>query len=128
MVIDKYEVSSEVVTMPEGAQILSVHVEGGYPYIWALVDPTAQREERHFKLIATRQPFDPDGLTYVGTFHDTGVTLHLFEVSQLPALPPLKTRLVAYTDPADIHTTTDSHGFEIQSVNAVLRVREEVSE
>lgn len=101
MVIDKYEVSSEVVVMPEGAQILSVHTQGGYPYIWALVDLTAQKEERHFKLIETRQLFDPDGLTYVGTFHQIsgGPVFHLFEVSQLPSLPSLERDKLAWQQP-----------------------------
>jgi hypothetical protein len=86
VVIYKYEVS------PEGAQILSVSVQDGEPYIWALVDPGAPKEEHHFKILPTGMPFDPDGLTYIGSFHGVGawMVLHLFAVSQIPALTSLE--------------------------------------
>lgn len=57
------------------------------------------------------------------------VIYHLSIVSPVetsaPAEQKKKTKLVPYTDPSDVHVDTDSDGYEIQSVNAVLRLRRE---
>ena len=68
--------------MPIGAQVLSVDVQQGAPCIWALVDPKADVEERHFRLAGTGHPINEVGLHFVGTFQLLGGSLifHLFEV------------------------------------------------
>jgi hypothetical protein len=36
------------ISMPKGAELLSIQVQRGIPCIWALVDPAAEKEERRF--------------------------------------------------------------------------------
>lgn len=71
--------------MPRNAEVLHVGVqeqEGEKPktrvVIWALVDPDATEEERHFLLIATGQAV-PDEARHLGTFFMGPYVWHLFE-------------------------------------------------
>lgn len=85
MVIYKYPVKPDVsIEMPEGATILSCAVQHGQPLLWALVDPFAPKEVRHFRAVATGEPFDPAGMQYVGAFHNVEgwMVFHLFEVKE----------------------------------------------
>lgn len=72
------------VTMPVGAQILTVQCQDGRPYLWALVDPDATRETRHFRIFGSG--FDmPDCVGrehHIGTVQQLGGALvwHVFEV------------------------------------------------
>jgi len=77
-------------SLPRGAQILHVATQqqiaqGGYrdqACLWALVQPTAAKEEREFLLVGTGHPISPtDRLEHVGTFMMEGGALvfHLFE-------------------------------------------------
>ena len=68
-------------SLPKDARILSVGVQEGHCHIWALVDAEAPKETRLFRTIATGEAFTPDGLTYIGTFHDveSWMVFHLFE-------------------------------------------------
>jgi hypothetical protein len=51
-VIYKYEVDT-IVVMPIGAEILTVQLQNGKPWIWALVDKNNQLEERNFDIRGT---------------------------------------------------------------------------
>lgn len=84
----KYELRAEehfAHLMPKGAEILSVQVQRGVPQMWARVDPTAEKERRHFGVYGTghRVPDESEGvgLRFVGTFqlHDGDLVFHLFE-------------------------------------------------
>lgn len=70
--------------MPEGAQILSVQVQGDAPQMWALVDPSRPAEERTFISFATGQMV-PNGLDliHLGTVQFDGgdLVFHVFEVN-----------------------------------------------
>ena len=57
-----------VVNMPEGAQVLSVQVQGIEPCIWALVDPDAPLVERRLHVRGTGHPFVGNEGRFVGTF------------------------------------------------------------
>lgn len=67
--------------MPKGATLLHVQVQRATPCLWALVDPTAEKEKRSFCWVGTGHPMDIDG-DYVGTIQSPDETLvfHLFEV------------------------------------------------
>ncbi len=69
-----------IIQMPRGAEILSLHVQRNVPRIWALVDPSAEIENRHFAVVATGD-IAPDGASFVGTFLLDGgdLVFHLFE-------------------------------------------------
>lgn len=72
------------IEMPAGAQILSVHEQGGEIAIWAKVDTTQPMERRHFEIYGTGHVI-PAGLaeelTYLGTahLHRGSLVLHAFE-------------------------------------------------
>ena len=70
--------------MPIGAEILSVQTQNETPCLWALVDPDADQETRHFEVYRTGHPVHYDmGISrnYIGTFQlQSGLlVLHVFE-------------------------------------------------
>lgn len=72
----KFPLATEVV-MPVGAKVLTVQVQHDVPCIWAVVDPSADRETRRFAVVGTGHPVDRKG-PYIATFQLEGV--HVFEV------------------------------------------------
>ena len=83
----------QVITMPEGAQILSVARREGSRVVlgvgsneavelWALVDPYAPPEQRHIRVIGTGHPVPSDELDFLGTVQlAQGLLIfHIFEV------------------------------------------------
>lgn len=86
----KYELLAAehfVLSMPKGAEVLTVQVQHGKPQLWARVDPTAEKEPRHFGVYGTghriQDPSEGVRLAYVGTFQIDGgqLVFHLFEGS-----------------------------------------------
>lgn len=68
--------------MQRGAQVLSVQVQDGVPRMWAIVDPGAATETRHFRLVGTGHTInDTEELRFIGTFqiHGGELVFHLFE-------------------------------------------------
>jgi hypothetical protein len=84
--IHKYNVTMEdtfELKLPRGAQILTVQEQYGEPQLWAVVDTSAPKEPRRFRLVGTGHPIDEKlNLSYVGTFQlDHGEFIgHLFEL------------------------------------------------
>jgi hypothetical protein len=75
--------------MPEGARILpTIKRTSGGTRIYAVCDPDAPTETRHFVGVANKEPLpveDPDALNYIGTHKVCGAeTLHVFEVVSAP--------------------------------------------
>jgi hypothetical protein len=71
-----------LIRMPIGAKVLTVQSQGGYPCLWALVDPAAANEDRRFRVVGTGHPFaEADAHAYLGTFqmHSGSLVFHLFE-------------------------------------------------
>ena len=88
-VIYKYpldEVDRQTISMPKGAEILSLQVQNGTPCIWALVNKGADMEDRTFVMIGTGHPIMDElysGAEYIGTaivFNDT-LVWHVFELT-----------------------------------------------
>jgi len=72
------------VKIPKGAEILTVQTQNGNPYIWALVCPENEKEERYFEIYATGDEIQSDGginRKYINTFQlESGsLVFHLFE-------------------------------------------------
>lgn len=70
------------IEMPVGAEVLSVQVQDGLPYIWALVEPENERASRMFSLRGTGHPAgDLCGVKFIGTFQMRGgmLVFHLFD-------------------------------------------------
>ncbi len=74
-------VGEQVVQMPNGAQILCVQLQNGWPCIWALVDPTARLIERSITIVGTGHPFEASSIgSYIGTvqLETSGLVWHVF--------------------------------------------------
>lgn len=57
------------VELPADAQVLSVGVQGGHAFLWALVDPEGRYLSRLFHLLGTGHPVGDRRLgRFVGTF------------------------------------------------------------
>ena len=69
------------VAMPRGARVLHVDVQGDQVCLWALVDPTAPVESRHFSVVPTGARLLRSDATYIGTVLLDGgaLVLHVFE-------------------------------------------------
>lgn len=69
------------VSMPVGARILTVQAQMEQPCIWAICNPTAEREWRHFRIYGTGQDMPDNPGVYVGTFqlHGGRAAFHLFD-------------------------------------------------
>ena len=71
------------ISMPIGAEILSVKVQHGIPQLWAIVDDhQADKESRTFKVYGTGH-VAPESGTFIDTFLmcDDDLVWHLFETS-----------------------------------------------
>lgn len=73
----------QLVEMPAGAKILHVAADPASlnPAIWAEVDPRADKVVRRLAVVMTGEPFDAEGLRYLGTAHITtlGIIAHVYE-------------------------------------------------
>lgn len=69
--------------MPVGAEILTVQVQNGRPFLWALVSPDSPKVQRSFRLIGTGHPVEDtiSKESYIGTYQVGGgrYVFHLFE-------------------------------------------------
>lgn len=53
--------NKNIISMPKGAEILSVQLQNNKPCIWALVNPDEpDKEERHFEMFGTGHPVPCD--------------------------------------------------------------------
>lgn len=71
--IYKYSIQDDVtfLQLPESAKILSIQVQNGKPFIWALHDTTLPTFTWKFIVIGTGQEIEESGLdekNYIGTF------------------------------------------------------------
>ena len=69
------------ISMPIGAQVLTVQTQQGHPCIWALVEPNNPKEDRRFALAGTGHSIEfSEAMDYIGTFQIRQGTLvfHLF--------------------------------------------------
>lgn len=63
----------QTLPMPVGANILTVQVQNGNPFIWAMVDTEAPIEGVAIIVYGTEHPIDESlNLEYIGTFQSNG--------------------------------------------------------
>jgi hypothetical protein len=87
MVVWKYVISRSAIgagevafPMPAGAELLTVQDQGGMGSLWALVDPSAPKETRRFRVVPTGgTPTQLEAERYVGTFQLGWTVWHVFE-------------------------------------------------
>lgn len=69
--------------LPIGAEVLDVQLQRGEPQMWALVDPNAPKERRHFIIAATGQHIPEaieEKVDYLATWQQGIYVWHIFEV------------------------------------------------
>lgn len=82
-------VDTQRIKMPVGAKILTVKAQraqpgllglGEIPYLWAMVDPTAEMTERKVRIIGTGHPIGCDPGEYIDSFFlaDGALVFHVF--------------------------------------------------
>lgn len=83
MVIWKYELAlkgEQTISLPQGAEILSVGVQAGGIFIWAMVQPDAPIENRTLEIAGTGTPIDPGvARKFIGTVQQGSFVWHAFE-------------------------------------------------
>ena len=85
MVVYKYKLSTHIeatLMLPKGAQVLRVDVQKGTMFLWAMVDPDAEKEARVFDIFGTGSPIPDFNRRFINTFftHDGGTyVFHAFE-------------------------------------------------
>lgn len=74
----------QLVPMPNGAQILTVQMQGEHPCVWAMVDIDKPVVVREIRMYGTGHPIDHDPGRYIGTIQMRGGQLifHFFEVTE----------------------------------------------
>lgn len=85
--IFKYELAlqeGQNISLPLGAEILTIQAQNKIPCLWALVDPNKGTEIRHFEIFATGDPVLCDigvDRKYISTFQLEGglLVFHAFE-------------------------------------------------
>lgn len=87
LTIWKYEIEATdrlTISIPKGAQFLSVQVQRQNICVWFLVNPKLPPEDRFFSIYGTGHVIPMQPGTYLGTFQLMGGSLvfHLFEESQ----------------------------------------------
>lgn len=83
----KYELNittGQNISMPKGAEILTVQTQNGKPCLWALVNPEAELETRFIELFGTGHPvLSGMGASrkYIATFqmNEGSLVFHAFE-------------------------------------------------
>ena len=75
---------AQVLTIPKGAQIVAVQVQGNSPCLWAIVDQSEETERRVIRTFGTGHEILPSFLkfgTYLGTYRIASGSLvfHVFD-------------------------------------------------
>lgn len=87
-VVYKYELlgpnpgGTQLLPLPQDAQILRVDMQNHIAVMWALVDPGRDLEDRTFMILGTgHESYNLDeGYIYHGTFYEDVFVWHLFEL------------------------------------------------
>jgi hypothetical protein len=80
--------SCQMISMPQGAEILAVQEQRGVPHLWAICDSEAPQVERYFLMYGTGSSINIPYDKYIGTFQlmNGGLVFHVFETSKETAL------------------------------------------
>ena len=89
MTIWKFDLETtdqQVIQMPQGAMILSVQTQRGYPRMWALVNPAAEMGGRKINIHGTGHDVTEGG-AFIGTYQLSGGALvfHVFDAGEIHA-------------------------------------------
>jgi hypothetical protein len=70
----------QTIQLPRGSEPLTVQLQGGEPFLWARVDPSAEMAAFAVRLTGTGHPLEDDVGKYAGTFqmHGGDLVFHVF--------------------------------------------------
>lgn len=70
--------------IPVAAKILCVQMQGGHPYIWAMVNPLLRLVKRRIIIRGTGKPFDEPVGNYIGTVQEREGKFiwHIFDLGE----------------------------------------------
>jgi len=81
--IYKYELKEGPFGMPKGSEILTIQMQNGLPYIWALVDTDAELDFTCLVVIGTGQEMpEKFNYKYISTFQNGQFVWHVFEINK----------------------------------------------
>jgi len=74
----------QILKMPLGAEILTVQMQNDTPCLWALVEPSQEKERRFIEIFGTGHPLGYDmgvDRKYISTYqlHGGSLVFHVFE-------------------------------------------------
>ena len=75
-------VDEQAISMPSGAQVISVQFQGDELYLWAIVNPSNIGELRCFEIYGTGEPFPSIGMSerkHLATVQGGRFVWHVFE-------------------------------------------------
>ena len=69
------------IEMPGGAELLTVAVQGGECFLWAVVQPKNNRVSRRLNIYGTGHPLPDEPGRHIGTFmlHGGALVFHAFD-------------------------------------------------
>lgn len=69
------------ISMPNKAQLLSVHLQGEFPALWVRCDPEAPKRDRLINTFGTGHPISGKAKQYIGTYQlpNYGLVFHVFD-------------------------------------------------
>jgi len=69
------------ISMPKGAEYLTIQTQYDYPYLWAIVNPENETIEHKFCVRGTGHEFQGNEGNYISTFQmrDSELVFHVFE-------------------------------------------------
>jgi hypothetical protein len=82
--IHKYTLTSQdyTLTLPKGAEILTVKLQNGVPTLWAIVDTEEYlKDSRHICIVGTGWELN-DNMKYIETYMEEYFVWHVFELIQ----------------------------------------------
>lgn len=81
--IHKYEVSMTdefTLSLPTGAEVLSIQIQNKHYRLWAVVDPIRKEEKRTFIIRGTGHPLPDRPIKHIATVQQELYVWHFFEV------------------------------------------------
>lgn len=73
-----------IVIMPKKSKIIKVSRDSGGIFIWAIVNPDAQKVERLIRIFKTGQPLSEEHGQYIDSIKEFDHTWHLFDGGERP--------------------------------------------
>lgn len=68
------------IRLPRGAQLLTLQMQAGRPFLWCLIDTDNEEQDWRMVIYGTGRRIAPGPHVYIGTYQNGAYVWHLFEV------------------------------------------------